>query len=98
MEKIKNEDDGLYIILKEVEKMLSMQDKHKMYYEVICNEPIHPNVPNKDIPYKFEIPKIEPFKGNEYRKEHLRKFKYSSYFISNDNILMLWIFPMTLSR
>ena len=67
-----------------------------MLYEPICREPTHPNVPKKDIPYKFEIPKIEPFKGKEDPKEHLRKFKYFNYLITNDDALILRMFPKTL--
>lgn len=48
--------------LKEIEEKLLMQDK-KLSDEMICGEPIHSSVLKKDIPYKFEIPKIEPFKG-----------------------------------
>lgn len=61
-------------------------------------EPIYPSVPKKEIPYKFKILKIESFKGKEYPREHLRKFKYSSYLISNDDALMLCLIPIMLSR
>ena len=44
--------------------MLHQQKKYKVSYETICNEPIHPSIPKMDIPFKFEIPKIESFKGN----------------------------------
>lgn len=44
----------------------------------------------------FGIMKIEPFKGKKDPKEHLGKFKYSSYLIANDDALMLYIFPMML--
>lgn len=40
-----------------------MQNMKNLLYEMICDEPIHPSVPKKDIPYKFEIPKIKSFKG-----------------------------------
>jgi len=63
MEKSKKEYDELYKRMKEVGEKLAIQDKQKMSYEIICNEPIHPNVSKKAIPFKFEIPKIEPFKG-----------------------------------
>jgi len=94
--KIAKEDDDVTKLLKEIEEVLLKQKKESLLYEIICSEPIHPSVPKKDIPYKFEIPKIEPFKGKEDPKEHLIKFKYSSYLIANDDSLMLCIFPMTL--
>lgn len=56
----------------EIEKELHLQGKQKVSDKIICNEPIHPYVPKKEISFKFEIPKIEPFKGKEDLKEHLR--------------------------
>jgi len=82
-------------MLIEIEKMLRQQNKHKISYKTICNELIHPSISKIDIPFKFEIPKIEPFKGKENLKEHLRCFKYSIYLISKNDALMLRIFPMT---
>lgn len=35
-----------------------MENKKNISYEIICGEAIHTSVPKKDIPYKFEIPKI----------------------------------------
>lgn len=58
--------------LKKIERELSMQDKKKVSYENFCNKPIHPSVFKKEIPFKFEIPKIELFKGKADPKEHLR--------------------------
>lgn len=49
----------------EIEKELLLQSKQKLSYETIFNEPIHPSIPKKEIPFKFNIPKIEPFKGKE---------------------------------
>lgn len=68
----------------------------KLTYDNICNEPIHPSVPKKKLPYNFEIPKIIPFTGDKDPKEHLRWFKFSNYLIYNYEDLMLHLFPMTL--
>ena len=83
--------------LLEIDKILRQQNKHKISYETICNEPIHPSVPKIDIPFKFEILKIESFKGKDDPKEHLRCFKYSSYVIFNNDALVLHI-SITLAR
>jgi len=56
----------------EIEKELRLQSKQKMLYENICNDRIHRSVPKKEIPFKFEILKIDSFKGKEDPKEHLR--------------------------
>jgi len=83
------EDDEVTKHLKEIEDKLHKHKKESLLYEIICSEPIHPSVPKKDILYKFEILRIEPFRGKEDPKEHLRKFKYSSYLIVNDDALIL---------
>ena len=80
-----------------MELKVNEQGKTKLSYTTIGNEPIHPSVPTKSFPYKFEIPKIDKFKGKEDPREHLRQFKYSCYIISNDDVLMLHTFPMTLA-
>ena len=95
--KMVKEDHEVIKYLNEIEEVLLKQKKESLLYETIYSEPIHPSVPKKDIPYKFEIPKIEPFRGKEDPKEHLRKFKYSNYLIANDDALMLQIFPMMLA-
>jgi len=76
---------------------LHKQKKENLLYEIICSKLIHPSVPKNDIPYKFKLPKIEPFREKENPKEHLKKFKYSSYLIANDETLMLHIFFMMLA-
>lgn len=81
-----------------MEEISATQDKQNISYKIICNEPIHINIPKKQIPLKFEIPKIEPFKGKEDPKEYVIRFKYSSYFISSDDSLMLCIFTMILAE
>ena len=91
------EDNEVTKCLKEREEVLLKLKKKSLLYETICSEPIHPSVSKKDKAYNFEIPKIEPFRGKEDPKEHLRKFKYSSYLIANDDALMLCIFPMILA-
>lgn len=80
-----------------MEQKLNNQYKSKVLYGFICNEPIHPLVPINDFPYKFNIPKRDKFKGKEDPREHLRKFNYSYYIITNDDILILRNFPMILS-
>lgn len=52
--------------------MLNDQGKTKISYGSICNEPIHQSIPIKYFPYKFDIPKMDKFKGKEDTKEHLR--------------------------
>jgi len=83
--------------LEDMELKLNEHGKAKLSYTLICNEPTHPNVPTKTFPYKIEIPEIDNFKGKEDPKEHLHMFKYSSYIINNDDVLMLRTFPMTLT-
>lgn len=51
----------------------------------------------KQFSYKFEVPQIAKFKGKEYPRDHLRKFKYSCYLISNNDVLMLSTFLMNLA-
>ena len=51
------EKDDLHKRLMEIEKELHLQNKLKVLYEIIFNEPIYPSVPKKEIPLKFEIPK-----------------------------------------
>ena len=80
-----------------INREVNVQGLKKLNYRNICNEPIHPSIPKKKLPHRFEFPKIEPFKGKEDPKEHLRKFTFSSYQIANDDSLMLRIFPMTLA-
>lgn len=80
-----------------MELKVSEQGKTKLSYTTICNEPIHPSVPTKSFPYKFEIPKIDKFRGKENPREYLHEFKYSCYIISNDDVLMLCTFPMKLA-
>lgn len=58
IEPTKNFDERLM----DIERMLQQQENFKLSYETIYNEPIHPSVPKIDIPLKFEIPRIEPFK------------------------------------
>jgi len=65
------ETDDLCKKLIGIEKELHLQSKQKVSYEIICNEPIHSSIPKKEIPFKSEIPKIEPFKGKEDLKEYL---------------------------
>lgn len=74
--------------LMDIERMLQQQGKSKLSYEIIYNELIHPSVPKMDIPFKFEILRIEPFKGKEDLKEHLRRFKCSSYVIFNNDVML----------
>ena len=80
-----------------INQEMNVQGLKKLNYRNICNEPIHPSIPKKKLPHRFEFPKIEPFKGKENPKKHLRKFTFSSYQIANDDSLMLRIFPMTLA-
>lgn len=84
--------------LNDMELKVNEHKKCKLSYTIICNEPIHPSVLIKNLPYKFEIPKIDKVKGKEYPREHIRQFKYSCYIISNDDILMLHTFPMMLTK
>lgn len=79
-----------------MELQVNEHGKENLSYTSICNESIHPNVPAKTFPYKFEVPKIDKFKEKEDPKEHLHQFKYSCYIISNDDVLMLRTFPMKL--
>lgn len=64
----------------------------------VMSEPIHTSVLTKTFPYKFEVPKIDKFKGKEDPQEHLLQFKYSCYIISNDDVFMLHTFPIILAR
>jgi len=89
-------NDEILKRLEDMELRVSEHGKANLSYTSICNNPIHPSVPMKTFPYKFEIPKIDNFRGKEDPTEHLRQFKYYCYIISNDDILMLRTFPMTL--
>lgn len=79
-----------------MEQKCNDQGKSKLSYGSIFIEPIHPSIPIKDFPYKFEVLKMHIFIGKEDPKQHLRKFNYSCYIIANDDVLMLRNFPMML--
>jgi len=79
-----------------MEKRINEQGKDKLSYRSIYNEPIDPSIRIKDLPYKFEVPKMDKCKRNEDTKENLRQFKNSCSNIANDDVLMLRNFPMTL--
>lgn len=69
----------------------------KIYYGEIHNEPISQWVSMIPYPPKFEVPNIDKFKSKKDPKEHLRYFKYSWYWISNDDaLILLRIFSITL--
>lgn len=88
--------DKILKSLNDMELKVSEQGKAKLSYTTICSEPIHPSVPTKSFTYKFEVPNIDKFRRKKYPRKHLHQFKYSCYIISNDDILMLHTFPMTL--
>lgn len=89
-------NDDILNRLHEMEKNLNNQGKSRVSYGSICNKPIHPSIPIKDFPYKFEVPKMDKFKGKEDPQEHLHQFKYYCNIIASDDILMLRIFTMIL--
>ena len=70
-------NDDILKRLQEIELKIIHQGKFKLTYNIICNEPIHPSMPSKVFPYKFEIPKIENYKGKKNHRENIRLFKYS---------------------
>lgn len=51
---------------------INNKGKDKLSYTTICNEPIHPSLPENTFAYKFEIPKIDKSRGKEDPREHLR--------------------------
>lgn len=83
-----NHDDILNR-LQYMESRIKNQSKNNLSYQSIFNEPINPMILIKRFLYKFKIPQIMKFKGNEYPREHLRQFKYSCYIIRNDDVIML---------
>jgi len=88
--------DDILKIFHNKESRINNQSKGTLSYQSICHEPINLMVLVKQFPYKFEVPQIENFKGKEYPRDHLRQFKYSYYLISNDDVLMIRKFSMTL--
>lgn len=59
-----------------MESSINNQMKSKLSYQSIINELINPMVHIKQLPYKFEVPHMDKFKGREDLREHLRQFKY----------------------
>lgn len=53
------------------------QNGNELSYEMVCNDPIHPSVTKKQIPFHFEILKIKTFKGKEDPTKHVKYFIYS---------------------
>lgn len=63
-------NDKILKRLEDMELRFSEHGKAKLSYTSICNEPIHPSVPTKTFPHKFEIPKIDKFIGKEDHREN----------------------------
>jgi len=65
-------NDDILEMLQEWELKINSQRKSNIYYHSSINETINLMVPIKQFPYKFDVPHMDKFNGNEDTREHLQ--------------------------